>query len=154
MDRRSFLKAGAATSFASLCGAGSPATSISQQDLAGDVAIVREALKLHPGLYRYNSQSQIEFKLKAFERDWLSAPDADGRYLALSRFTAQIQCGHSYANFFNQKKAMQSQLFDRPTRLPFHFVWIGNEMIVTRDSTGALPRGTVIQRLNRSDEST
>jgi hypothetical protein len=148
MDRRSFLKAGAASSLASLSGTGLALTAISRQDLVGDVAILREAIKLHPGLYRYNSSSQIQARLEAFEREWLSVPDVDGRYLALSRFTAQIRCGHSYANFFNQKKAVQSQLFDRPTRLPFHFVWIGNEMTVTSDSTGTLPRGTVIQWLN------
>jgi len=148
MDRRSFLKAGAATSLASLSGAGLALTSISRQDLVGDVAILREALKLHPGLYRYNSPSHIQTSLEVFERDWLSAPETDGRYLALARFTAKIRCGHSYANFFNQKKAVQSQLFDRPTRLPFHFAWIGNEMTVISDPTGTLPRGTVIQQLN------
>lgn len=68
----------------------------------------------------------------------------------LSRFLATIRCGHSYANFYNQKSAVAADLFDRPTRVPFHFVWVSDAMVVTADHSGegVLPRGTRIRKLN------
>jgi len=39
-------------------------------------------------------------------------------------------------------------LFDRPTSLPFHFVWSGDAMLVADDVQPQLPRGTVITRID------
>lgn len=130
--------------FARVAEAPSPA------DLKGDIAILRQALALHPGLYRYATPAQIAARIDLLERDWLAAPGSDGRYLALSRFLATIRCGHSYANFFNQKKAVRADLFDRPTRLPFAFRWIGGRMIVTADQsgTGLVAPGMEVVRIN------
>lgn len=120
--------------------------------LAEDVRILREALKLHPGLYRYASPGQIEDRLERFDRAFTSASSIDRRYLILSRFLASIRCGHSYCNFFNQNPAVARSLFDRPTRLPFHFTWIGRRMIVTRDPARlGLAPGTEIHSINGLD---
>ena len=62
-----------------------------------------------------------------FQRDRTLA-DA---YLAFSTFAARVKCGHTYANFYNQSKAVQEALF-RAGRVPFHFRWLGTRMIVTR----------------------
>lgn len=120
--------------------------------LADDVRILREALKLHPGLYRYSGPARIEERLERFELAFLGAPSLERRYLVLSRFLASIRCGHSYCNFFNQKPAVAQSLFDRPTRPPFHFAWIGGRMIVTRDPdrVGLTP-GTEIVAINGLD---
>jgi Peptidase family S41 len=115
-----------------------------------DIALLREILTtLHPGLYRYASPKGIEKGLIALERSWPNQ-NLEERYLALARFLATIKCGHSYPNFFNQSKAVQKALFDRPTRLPFTFRWIGNEMVVLSDQSGtnSLPRGTVVKTIN------
>ncbi len=120
-------------------------------DLKGDVAILRDiVVQLHPGLLRYNDMAAIDAGLARFERDFLAAPGLDGQYLALTRFLAQLRCGHSYPNFLNQKRAVAAALFDRPTRLPFAFRWIGGAMVVTADhsGTGGLAPGTVIERIN------
>ena len=148
MDRRNFLTltAGAmlapATAFA--------ATAPTASDLAGDIAILREALALHPGLYRYNRPAEISARIDHLASAFPAAKTVEARYLLLSRFLSTIRCGHSYANFYNQKKVVASALFDRPTRVPFHFVWIDAQMVVTADhsGTGALPRGTRITKLN------
>lgn len=67
-------------------------------------------------------------------------------YLTLSRFLATIRCGHSYANFFNQKQAVQAALFDSPDKLPLGFRWLGNQMVVTADpfGTGIVPGSEVL----------
>ena len=119
--------------------------------LAGDVDIIREALKLHPGLYRYNSPAEIDAALSELKRRFASAESSSARYLLLSRFLARIRCGHTYGNFFNQKSAVAADLFDRRTRLPFHFIWIDDGMVVTNDPTASLPRGSRIIELNGRD---
>jgi Peptidase family S41 len=120
-------------------------------DLASDVALVREVLQtLHPGLLRYNTPEQLEGNLASLEREFVAAADLAQRYLALQRFLSTLQCGHSYANMFNQSQAVRSALFERKTRLPFAFTWIGNEMVVASDHSGSgrLAPGTVVRRVN------
>ncbi len=156
MNRRQTLSAiGSALGTAALAPFAVPfaaraADSPSAADLKGDIAILREALALHPGLYRYSTPEQITGRIDLLERDWLSAAGLDGRYLALARFLASIRCGHSYPNFFNQKKAVKADLFERPTRLPFTFRWITGRMIVLADhsGTGTLTAGTEIRSIN------
>lgn len=116
-----------------------------------DISIVGEILTtLHPGLFRYNSPIRINGALDQLGRQWATQPDLAARYLNLSKFLATIKCGHSYANFFNQSSAVKQQLFDRGSRLPFAFKWIGNEMVVLWDQsgTGSLPRGTIVKAIN------
>lgn len=121
----------------------------SRADLAGDIAILRDALALHPGLYRYGSPRAVAARIDAFAPAFVAAPNLAARYLVLSGFLATIRCGHSYANFFNQKKTVAAALFDRPTRLPFRFAWMGGAMVVLADDARAgLPPGTVVEAVN------
>ena len=147
MDRRTFLAStGGALIAPSLGFAASPTSA----DLSDDILILRQALVLHPGLYRYNSPHQISDRIDDLAIKFASAPTIEARYLLLSRFLSTIRCGHSYANFFNQKKTVADALFDRPTRVPFHFVWVGDEMVVTADhsGTGQLMPGMRVAKLN------
>ncbi len=150
IDRRQLLTSGTGLALSAVSAvpalAGAPTT-------PGDIALLREILtSLHPGLYRYNSPSAIDAGLKRLEILWRSQPSLEARYLNLSRFLATIRCGHSYANFFNQSRKVSAQLFEppKPTRLPFAFKWIGKNMVVTHDHSGAglLKRGTVIKAVN------
>lgn len=113
-----------------------------------DIRIIRRALALHPGLYRYRSPGEVERSLTALDRFWRTHTSLEDRYLVLSRFLATIRCGHSYCNFFNQSKTVAASLFDRPTRLPFHFVWVGAEMVVTEGFNAGLPPGTLVDAIN------
>lgn len=145
IDRRTLLAglgASASLPFVSRAASATPA------DLRGDIAILREALKMHPGLYRYNSPAQIAARIAALEPAFIAAPSLEARYLLLSRFLAAIRCGHSYCDFYNQTKPVAAALYDRPTRLPFHFAWIGGAMVVTDHGGDALPRGTQILDIN------
>lgn len=128
-----------------------PAQTIPVADLQQDLSILRQAYEtLHPGLYRYNTKAEMDAKFEAlgkqFQRD-LSQREA---YLALSVFTAQIKCGHTYANFFNQSKAVKASLFQGQNRVPFYFRWLNRSMVVTKDFTldHQLPRGTEVLSIN------
>ena len=121
-----------------------------REDLRVDVEILRRALALHPGVYRYASPAEVQDWLAAFAKDFLAAADETARYLVLSRLLARFCCGHTYASHFNQSKGVVERLFTRPTRLPFEFRWYGQTMVVTRAYPGVpgLVPGSRIERLN------
>ncbi len=143
MNRRDLITAAAGALFAAAPSTASPA------DLRDDIEIVRRALALHPGLYRYATPGEFETRLAALRTAFAAAPSTEARYLLLSRFLATIRCGHSYCNFFNQPKALASGLFDRRTRLPFHFIWLDGKMTVTADPSGlGAPPGAEVLTVN------
>lgn len=149
LNRRDVLRAGSALPAVSLW----PMTSVAKTTggVPDDISLLGEILRsLHPGLYRYQSPSQVDRSLAQLNKAWVANPDLAARYLILSRFLATIKCGHSYANFFNQTAAVQKNLFDRKTRLPFAFKWLGGKMVVVQDQsgTGSIPPGSVVQAIN------
>ncbi len=143
IDRRTALTLGGAALLTTTTGL---RAAPSAGEYRQDAEIVRRALALHPGLYRYQTPRQFEARMRRFEADYVAAANLDERFLILSRFMAAIRCGHSQCNPYNQRKAVVAALFERPTRLPFEFDWVGGRMVVLADrsGTGLLPRGTEI----------
>lgn len=157
MNRRHFVSDLAGTSLAGLNAirpsyvtAAALRGSASGVDL--DLAIMRAAMGIHPGIYRFQSPRAAERELGSFEDAYRAATRRDdlaAAYLVLSRYLATLRCGHSYANFFNQDEAAVKALFARKTRLPFWFRWVGPRMIVTRDHEGnGLIPGSEVESIN------
>lgn len=148
--RRQILATGMAAAIAPTGRLGATPTA---NDLGEDIDIVRRTLALHPGLHRYLTPGQVEALLDRLALRFAAAPDLDGRFLALSAFMAKIRCGHSQCNPYNQRKAVVRSLFERPTRLPFEFDWLGGRMIVVADRSGRdlFPRGTEILSIGGED---
>ncbi len=124
---------------------------IKSTDLESDVAILRKAYEdLHPGLYRYSSKAEMDEKFEALQKSLSRDQSLRDAYLALSLFAAQIKCGHTYPNFFNQKREIAAALFEGHDRVPFYFRWLDRKMIVTKDFTpdDQLPRGTEVFSIN------
>jgi Peptidase family S41 len=124
---------------------------ITSADLQTDLAVLRTAYQeLHPGLYRYNTPDQMEVHFEALSRKFARDLSLQETYLAFSVFAAQIKCGHTYPNFFNQKKEVSAALFQGHDRVPFYFRWLGRSMVVLQDFTPdhKLPRGTQVFSIN------
>ena len=124
---------------------------IPSDGLKADLKILRSAYEqLHPGLYRYNTKEKMDAAFDLLEQDFGRDLTLQQAYLAFSLFVNKIRCGHTYANFFNQTKTTADALFKGKTRLPFHFRWIGKQMVVTRNFSSAplLARGTEIEKIN------
>jgi hypothetical protein len=101
--------------------------------LRADVAVLRRAYEsMHPGLYRYNTKARMDAHFARLEAEFRRDRTLAETYLAISVFLNTLACGHSYANFFNQPKAVADALFKRPGRVPFYFRWVEGRMIVTR----------------------
>lgn len=118
--------------------------------LAEDVRALRRVYeRLHPGLLRYLTPTEAAAAFDRLEANAGPVRSVEAAYLALSRFLARVRCGHTYANFYNQRRAVQVRLFERPDRLPFHFLWLGRRMVVTADPTGTgIAPGSEIVGLN------
>jgi hypothetical protein len=107
-------------------------TQLSAAGLLADLEILRDAYgELHPGLRRYNTPEQLDAGYRELAREFSRDRTLADAYLALARFAARIRCGHTYANFYNQSEAVQRALFRSP-RLPFHFRWLAERMVVER----------------------
>ncbi len=114
-----------------------PPPRIPAAELQEDLAVLKQAYEqLHPGLYRYNDKARMEAHFAALKTELGRDLSLQEAYLAFSLFLAKIQCGHSYANFYNQPKAIAAALFQQQGRVPFYFRWISRRMIVTRNFSG------------------
>jgi hypothetical protein len=130
-------------------GAAAPAA-WAAQNWGSDIAILREAYEtLHPGLYRYATPAQMDQAFDATKRVFERGPDLARAYPSLARLTARIRCGHPYANFFNQSEAVSAAPFSGRNRVPFHFTWIDDRMIVLNpQGVKGLERGDAVTHVN------
>ncbi len=127
------------------------AQSLDRKALRNDIVLLRKAYTtLHPGLYRYATPDEVANRFDALEKDFGDARSLSEAYLTLSRFLATIRCGHTYANFYNQSRAVVAALFSGTDKVPFQFRWIGERMIVTRNLSGdaRLARGTEVLEID------
>ncbi len=127
------------------------ALTIPKEKLLEDFEIVKTAYTtMHPGLYRYNTPEQIDQHLAALKADCskdLTIPEA---YIAFSKFVAQIKCGHTYANFWNQPMLVKRAITYQADKVPFHFRLAENRMLVTQSAANEslLKRGTEVLAIN------
>ena len=128
-----------------------PTTILKASDLQTDFTILRKAYEeMHPGLYRYNTKSQMDAHFEALRIELNRDQSLREAYLAISLFLGKIKCGHSYANFYNQPKSVAAELFKGQTHLPFYFRWIDKRMIVTKNfsTDSRIKPGTEILAIN------
>ncbi len=128
-----------------------PSVTLRASDLKADAAVLRDALEtVHPGLYRYNTKEQMAAHFGALDAAFDHDQSIGDAFVALSRLTATIKCGHTFPNPHNQSKAVAAALFSGANKVPFCFRWIDGRMIVTRDLTrgGSLKPGDEVMAIN------
>jgi len=125
------------TAFVALTLLLTPTDLVSADKLLADVDILQRAVtQLHPGLYRYNTPAQINSAFADLREGFRLGADLRTAYLRFSEIAAKLQCGHTYANFFNQRGSIVTQVFSGQDKVPFHFRWLDDRMVITRDLTG------------------
>ena len=126
-------------------------TTLTAEHLQADFAIMKKAyLALHPGLYRFNDTASMQAAFDDLEKQLQRDMTLAEAYLAFSRFLAQIKCGHTYANFWNQPEVVQQELFHQADKVPFTFRLIDRRMIVTKSASSneRVQAGTEILSIN------
>ena len=148
LHRRRLLQLSAGLGLA----AATPAWALTiSDDWSGDVAILRQTWEaMHPGLYRYSTPDEITARLDGLAQVWRTPGSFRDRFLALTRVTASIRCGHTYPSPYNGSDAMVAALYPDRSLVPFRFRWIDGRMVVTEDhsSDRVLPRGSVITAID------
>ncbi len=127
------------------------APSVKPAALAADIPLLQRIYEtLHPGLCRYQTLDEWRARCIGLENDLSRSLPLEQQYLKLSRLLAQVRCGHTYANFFNQSKAVADVVIAPANKLPFHFVWLGDRMFVSTNplSIDGLKRGHEIVAIN------
>lgn len=122
--------------------------------LRKDFEILKSAYtQIHPGLYRYNTPSEIEARFATLSLALEGAKNRREAYRSISELTGAIKCGHTYPNFFNQPEEIVQEVFKGKNRLPFYFRWIDGKMIVVKDFTPEklLARGSEIVSIDGTE---
>ena len=117
---------------------------------SSDAVLLEQALRaLHPGLHRHQTPEQVDAHFAALRRD-LSRDGVTTReaFLAISRLTAALRCGHTYPNPSNQSKAIRQALFENADQLPFTFRLDGRRMFVVADSSSTLAPGAEVTAID------
>lgn len=120
-------------------------------DLSGDVALLRDAFTaIHPAIYRHATPDQVAARFDAFGAEWARPGSFSDRLASLSRLTAQVRCGHTFPNPYNQTRATRDRIYAGRRLVPFEFLWLAGAMVVTRDRSpeGAFARGDTIVAIN------
>lgn len=100
-------------------------------DLQKDFRILKEALEsLHPALYKYNTKEEMSEHFESLHEQLSKDQDILTAYSNFSLFSAKIQCGHTYGNFWNQGPALQAVFKDKADKVPFTFRIIDGKMIL------------------------
>jgi len=129
----------------------------SAADWSGDVDVLDDAWSaLHPGLLRYQTQSDLDARLGRLRAEWTAQGTFRERLLALSRVTAAVRCGHTYPSPYNAGGPIRAAMFPDRSLVPFAFRWLERRMVVTADRSGAglFRPGDVIETIDgRTTES-
>lgn len=126
-------------------------TIIKADGLREDFTIMKKAYTtLHPGLYRYAEPATVETYFDRLERDLQRNLTRAEAYLTFSKFLAQIKCGHTYCNFWNQPDEVKQELFHQADKVPFTFRLIAGRMLVTQSAAddARVKRGVEILAIN------
>lgn len=150
MQRRDWLQWSAGVAAAWCSPAAAPAapaplrrdSALSRADLRSDLALLDALYRhLHPGLLRYQASEDWAAAVQALDAAWADRAEhrLDDSFVRLSRLLARVRCGHSYANFYNQRPAVAQALFSGRDKLPLTTQWLARRLVVTG---GQLPAGT------------
>ncbi len=116
-----------------------------------DLEILQDALTtLHPGLYRYLSEADAQL-LFAEIKEKLNKPVGYREfYKEISGLLAKIQCGQTFANFYNQNALIKAVILDQSDKLPFTYKLAGDKMIATANASDCpfISEGTEIFTIN------
>lgn len=123
---------------------------LTKTQMQEDLAILKRSLTtLHPGIYRYTTPAAVDAEFAKLESE-LKDTMAEGKFfLLVTQLLNKLNCGHTYANPYNQNESVKTRLFGGRTYLPFYFDVIDRRMVITANASSAkLAAGSEITSIN------
>jgi hypothetical protein len=109
---------------------------LSSQQMQSDLDVLKaEWLTLHPGLFRYLTNDQLEQMFIDAKNYCTTEKDEREFYLLLSKMAAKIKCGHTFLSPFNMDDSLRARFLPQ-TVLPFFYTVIDKKFIVTHNISG------------------
>lgn len=103
-------------------------------ELQKDFEVLKKVLQnYHPGLYRYQDEATIEDHFNKLQLELNRTLSTKEFYLILSRFTAQLKCGHTFCSYYNQNKNIQERIFNLDDKVPFTFSLFEKQMFIEKN---------------------
>ena len=124
---------------------------IEKEKILADFDLAWDAYKtMHPGLERYRTKSELEAHYLNYRNKFSENRSLRQVYKLFSEWVAYFQCGHTYANFYNQNRVVKDVVLNQNDKLPFTFTWLDNKMMVLNDVSGeaSFSTGSVITKIN------
>ncbi len=125
---------------------------ISAEKAKEDFLVCKKALlQIHPGLYRYNTKSQIDSIFNYFEHVFSQPLSYRQAFLNFTKLTSALKCGHTFPSFYNQGSFIQEIVLNQKDKLPFAFRVFDERIFITQSVADNLfiPYGTEILAINK-----
>jgi len=122
------------------------------EEMKADIDLLWEGLNTyHPGLYLHRSENEL-LKIKNNLKSSITEPISRGQwFLKLSGFTHEISCGHTYPNPYNQPDRWIQSVYQEPVLLPFTFLLVDQQMIVTESLVPGITQGDIVSSIGGID---
>lgn len=107
--------------------------SLTSEERLKELNIIKSTfISLHPGLYRFNTPTQIETYFEGLKRKISKNISNDEYFILLSKLTTILKCGHTYLNPWNQTNEIINSYFSK-SFIPFLYTVIDNKFIITHN---------------------
>ncbi|MGF1923523.1 MAG: S41 family peptidase [Bacteroidia bacterium] len=120
------------------------------EEMQKELSIIQATFdQIHPGTYRFNSEAQVKDIFKQAKLAASKPMPEDSYMILLSQLTAEIKCGHTYLNYWNQDKTITERLYSK-SFLPLLFKIVNDKIIITNHLSGyaSIVAGDEIRSIN------
>ncbi len=130
----SFFRTNAQVQIVTATAATEPMTTLTREQMQKDFVVLKSTLEqLHPGLYKYNTQAQMQENFAALAKKIdVNSMEIKQFYVLLAEFVNKIRCGHTFLNPLNLSEETTAKLFAN-NNLPFYFKVIDKSIFITHN---------------------
>lgn len=123
---------------------------LTPKEMKADLAIIKTTWQVaHPGLFRYNTQAQIDGYFRALDAQTNVAMEQRQFFILISQLNIKLRCGHSFVSYYNNKRSLKNNLYST-VMLPVLFRVVEGKFVITHNLTeqAGLHQGDEITAIN------
>lgn len=123
---------------------------LTTKQMKADLALIKTTWQqLHPGLYRYNTQAEIEGYFRELDAKTNAPLEQRAFFILISQLNIKLRCGHSFVSYYNNKRLLKNNLYST-VFIPVLFTIVEGKLIVTHNlsENSSLKLGEEITAIN------